>query len=89
MNTYEMVLITTSEVGEKVKTTVTKAIEEVKGKLEKEKSLGEREFFYPIKKETKGSYLLFNFSLDPKNVRELSRNLKLKEEILRFLIIKK
>ena len=88
MRNYEMVLIFKTEGWEKIKDKVAKTITGLKGKILKEKSWGERELVYPIKKETKGNYFFLDLSLDPTKINELDRSLRLKEEILRFLIIK-
>lgn len=88
MRDYEMVLIFKTEGWEKIKDEVKKTITELKGETLEEKSWGEREFIYPLRKEKKGSYLLLNFSLDPVKINELDKSLKLKEGILRFLIIR-
>lgn len=88
MRDYEMVLIFKTESTEKIKDEIQKIITELKGKILKEDSWGDRELSFSIKKQTKGNYCLLHFSLDPSKIPELNKSLRLKEQILRFLIIK-
>lgn len=87
MHDYEMVLIFKTEATD-IQDQVKKIITELKGKILKENSWGDRELSYSIKKQTKGNYCLLHFSLDPSKIPELDKSLRLKEEILRFLIVK-
>jgi len=49
---------------------------------------GRRHLAYPIKKITEGQYFLIRAQLPPQALRELERNLRLTEEILRFLLVR-
>lgn len=49
---------------------------------------GRRAFAYPIRKHQEGTYVFFQVQLDPQAIKELERNLKLDEEILRYLLIR-
>lgn len=48
---------------------------------------GRRKLAYPIQDLTEGYYVLMHFDLDPTNVLELERSLKLAEPVLRYLMI--
>jgi small subunit ribosomal protein S6 len=47
---------------------------------------GRRRLAYPINDQTEGFYTLFKFQLEPSRSAEVDRDLKLNEDILRFLI---
>ncbi len=49
---------------------------------------GRREFAYPIRKQQDGTYVFLQAQLDPQALEELERNLKLDEEILRYLLLR-
>lgn len=47
---------------------------------------GTRELAYPIKKQTKGYYVVTSFSAEPKAVLEFNRIVPLDAKVVRFLI---
>jgi small subunit ribosomal protein S6 len=49
---------------------------------------GRRKLAYEIDKQRDGFYVLMNAEMDPKNLPELERNLKLSPDILRYLLIR-
>lgn len=48
---------------------------------------GKRQLAYPIAKKTNGYYVVAQFKADAGSLPELERNLKLDEELLRYLIV--
>ncbi len=49
---------------------------------------GRRTLAYPIKNHREGIYVLFQAKMFPSAITELERNLKLSEEIIRYLLVK-
>jgi small subunit ribosomal protein S6 len=49
---------------------------------------GMRRLAYPIKHFRDGYYVLFNLQLEPSRQGELDRELKLREEVIRYLIVR-
>lgn len=47
---------------------------------------GVREFAYPIKKLTKGYYVILKVTAEPEGLREFDRLAKLDNQVIRFLI---
>ncbi len=92
---YELGII----IGSNIPETEHKAIEqEILGWLDKIKaqtdkkfdSIGRKKLAYAIKKQKHGFYIFLNFELeDASKLKELDTNLKHKNKILRYLIIKK
>lgn len=64
-----------------------KLIEEMGGKVEQVQEWGMRDLAYPIRKQTRGYYVLTEYSSTAAGVNELERNLKIADEILRFLTV--
>jgi len=50
---------------------------------------GKRKLAYDVKHQKEGSYVLQDFRLDPDRVPELEASLKITEEVLRHLIVRK
>jgi small subunit ribosomal protein S6 len=50
---------------------------------------GKRKLAYEVKHQKEGSYVLQDFQLDPERVPELEAALKITEEVLRHLIVRK
>ena len=49
---------------------------------------GKRHLAYPVKKQNDGYYVLINFEIEPDAIFEIDRVIKIREEILRHLIVK-
>src|ERR1700748_3602856 len=58
------------------------------GKVEKQEYWGLRGLAYRIKKNRKGHYVLLNINAPAKAVQELERQLKINEDVLRFITVK-
>jgi len=90
---YELVFIVQPELEEEAVTAlvdkVTQTISELKGQVNQVDSWGKRRLAYPIKKYLEGLYFLMQVQLPTTAVRELERALKLMEDIIRYLIVRK
>jgi len=90
MRDYEVVILvhpdleqtSLNDVIEKVKGWVT----ESGGSITKVDVWGKRRLAYAIRKQREGQYVLFEIKIDPAFTRELERNLRFVEPIMRFLI---
>ena len=49
---------------------------------------GKRYLSYKIKGHNEGYYIVYEFEVDPETIPEMNRKLQLKQEILRFIIMK-
>lgn len=92
MRDYEMVFIIHPEIdgdeAEGVIDGVKDLITRNEGKVTKVESWGLRKLAYPIKKQQEGRYVLMEFDLEPQNISEIERVLKLTEPVIRHLIIR-
>ena len=92
MNLYETIYIIKPDVEEEaVKAIVEKfkALVEVNGEFETIDDWGKRKLAYPINDENEGYYVLANYSAESDFPRELERNFKITEGILKYIIIRK
>ncbi len=92
MNSYELVFIVAPTVEEEGLQpqidSVTGRITQLGGEVAKVDIWGRRQLAYPIRKFNDGTYVLVNMQLPPESVRELDRDLKLSEPIIRHLIVR-
>lgn len=90
MKNYEIMYIlapTLDEAG--IKTTVEslhKILTDNGAKITGVKEWGMRDLAYPIKKQTKGYYVVVNFDAEPVAVSEFDRVVRLDARVLRFLV---
>ncbi|MDO8885597.1 30S ribosomal protein S6 [Candidatus Oleimmundimicrobium sp.] len=93
MRNYELMVIVDStldaETSEKVITKINKLIEKNGGKVSKSEKWGRKKLAYPIKKYNEGDYHLVTFEGESETVSELERVLRITDQILRIMIVKK
>ncbi len=58
------------------------------GEIKKRETWGLRNLAFRIKKNRKGHYVLFNLDAPPAAVVEMERNMRLNEDVLRYLTIR-
>ena len=66
----------------------TTLVAEQGGQITKREYWGLRNLSYRIKKNRKGHYVLFNLDAPPAAVNELERNMRINEDVLRYLTIR-
>ena len=93
MNKYESLYIITPELDEEAtKACVAKfsgIVTANGGTVTEVNEWGKRRLAYAIDYKTEGYYVLMNFESDPEFPRELERNFKIDESILRYMVIRK
>lgn len=92
MNKYEAMYIVTPEMeDEAIKGVIEKfsgIITANGGEIEKTDEWGRKKLAYPIDYETEGYYVLVNFAAAPELPRELERNFRNDESILRYMVVR-
>jgi len=58
-------------------------------KVLKEEQMGDRPLAYQIKKAKRGIYVFYQLESDPQHIHALDKALKLRNEILKYLITRK
>ncbi len=65
----------------------SKLIEDNGGKVTKKEYWGLRNLAYRIKKNRKGHYTLMNIDAPPAAVQEMERNMRISEDVIRYLTV--
>jgi small subunit ribosomal protein S6 len=68
---------------------VNTLIEESDGSVDRTNIWGKRKLAYEVKHQKEGSYVLQDFQIGPDRIPELEAALKITEEVLRHLIVRK
>lgn len=92
MNSYYLTLVLKPAIEEKERTALLDSIKKrligQSGKVNKEDVWGVRDLSYTIKKQTKGYYVHYEFETDPQIAKTLDKNLKVEEDIIRYLLVR-
>jgi len=89
---YEMVLIVKPDLEssalEAITGNISRMITEKGGTVSQMEPWGKRKLAYPIKHYLEGNYMLFKFKAEPAFNKTLETNLRITEEIIRYLLIR-
>ena len=92
MPLYEHMLIARQDISaqqvDALATHLKTIVESEGGKVEKQEYWGLRSLAYRIKKNRKGHYVLLNINAPSKAVVELERQIKINEDVLRYLTVR-
>ena len=92
MNKYESIIIinpsATEETLKALESKFTGLINE-NGKVESFENKGKKRLAYEIKKNQEAFYMEVNFEAKPEVVKELERNYRITDDVLKFIIIRK
>ena len=92
MPLYECVLIARNDVSQQqvdaIADGITAQLEGDGGSVQKREYWGLRSLAYRIKKNRKGHYMLLGLDAKPASISEMERQLRLNEDILRFMTIR-
>jgi len=90
---YELGFILNPEVSEEQNSSILERIQQIvnnhDGQVVRINQWGRRRLAYPIQHQRDGFYVFFDMILTPETVSELDRNLKVTEEVLRHIIIRR
>lgn len=93
MTNYEIMFIVKSTLDDAAQKSVAKETQNLitdnKGKVIEFKEMGRKKLAYPINKEVSGFYYLMNVEANAETIKEFDRKLRINENILRHLILKK
>ena len=91
MNKYEIMFILKSNEDSVIKAEVTElktVITDMKGEITDEKEIGNKKLAYPINKEINGYYYVINCNANSDVIAEFDRKARIKENVIRHLIIR-
>lgn len=93
MTNYEIMFIVKATLDETAINNIAKDVQKLiadnKGKVIEFKDLGRKKLAYEINKEVSGFYYLMNATASKEAIQEFDRKLRINENILRHLILKK
>ena len=90
MKNYELVYVVRPNAEDEVKEAVLNKVQEVisaNGEVEKVDTWGNKKLAYSIAKFTEGFYVIVNFKASADLPKELDRNLKINENVIRHMIV--
>ena len=89
---YELVFILNANLAEddftRVLTKVNDLISKLGGTVTETTQWGKRRFAYPINKQSEGSYVFEKVQIKQTALKELDANLKLSDDVIRYLFIR-
>lgn len=89
---YELVFILNANLSEddftRVLGKVNDQITKLGGTITETNQWGKRRLAYPIKKQAEGNYVLEKVQINQTALKELDANLKMSEDILRYLFVR-
>ena len=92
MAIYECVYIARQELtaaqAEQLSKDLTKIVSSNSGEIKRQEYWGLRNLAYKIRKNRKGHYTMFHIEAPASAIEELERNMRLNEDILRYLTVK-
>ncbi len=92
MNNYETLFILNNELDEESRNAL---IEKFKGVISKDGEVldvsewGTRRLAYEIDKKNEGYYVLIDFKANPELPKELQRNFKISDNVMRYIVVSK
>lgn len=93
INHYELLYLVGANYTEEelvpLKEKVKQLVKKFEGEITLEDSLGKKKLAYPINKDNQGHYLLYEFDLDGEKLKDLDKELKLTNEVMRHIIVKR
>ena len=93
MNSYELLYIIKPTVEEEARAALIARFADIvkndNGEVENIDEWGMRNLAYAIDYISEGYYVLMNFKANPDLPAELERNLKISEDVMRFMVVKK
>lgn len=93
MTKYEIMFIVKATLDDTALSNITKEVQALindnNGKVIEFKDMGRKKLAYSINKEVSGFYYLINAEAENETIQEFDRKLRINENILRHLILKK
>src|SRR5689334_20375916 len=90
MRPYETMVVLRTDLGEEAARLMSRfetVIANQGGTLDQNRDWGVRDLAYPISKQKQGHYHLIEYQAGPDTVKELERNLRIVEGVLRFVTV--
>lgn len=93
MNKYELLFIIDNSAADEVKEAIiakmSQLVTDNGGSVEKVDKWGAKKLAYPINFKEDGYYVLMNFECEPALVAEMERQLRINDQVMRHMVVKK
>ena len=93
INHYELLYLISGNFAESdltpIKEKVLGYIKKYEGEVTFEDNFGKKKLAYPVSKNHQGYYLISEFDMDGAKLKDLEKDIKLTNEVLRHMIVKK
>ena len=76
------------DIRKSVHKNIVNTVSDMGGEVSDVDAWGKRYLAYKIKGHNEGYYILYRFNLPADQINELNRQMKLKQEVIRFMIVK-
>ncbi len=90
---YELMVILKPLLPEDIRSGIEKRLEtlikKMKGSIKDTDVWGKRHLAYKIDNHEEGYYIVYDLELDPSKVKEMNEEIKLFNDIIRFILIRK
>lgn len=92
MRLYELTFIVRPDIEDEALAAVTARVEQIitanGGKVVKNEPWGKRRLAYPIRRHNEGHYIHLRAELTDQAIREIERQLKISEDVIRHLLVR-
>lgn len=89
MNSYILTLVLKPDLEEKARQGILDSVKSGVDTVSKEDLWGNKDLAYKVKKQTKGYYAHLEFQAEAAKIPVLDNKLKLEEDVIRYLLIKR
>ena len=94
LHNYELVVVidprvVDEEVPDAIERLVRRPIENRGGAIGEVDHWGRRKLAYPIRSQLEGNYVVTHFQMAPNETKELEQGLRISEEVIRHLLVRK
>lgn len=93
MKAYELLYFVAPSADDKIKNAASKrvndVIKKINGKIDEVDEMGKKSLAYEINGLNEGDYTLIDFHIDPAQVAELDRVLRITDEVQRHMIVRR
>ena len=93
MNKYELLFIIDNSAADEAKEAIiakmSRLVTDNGGSVEKVDKWGAKKLAYPINFKEDGYYVLMNFECEPALIAEMERQLRINDQVMRHMVVKK
>lgn len=93
MNKYELLFIIDNSAADEAKEAIiakmSQLVTDNGGSMEKVDKWGAKKLAYPINFKEDGYYVLMNFECEPALIAEMERQLRINDQVMRHMVVKK